>query len=321
MTGILDSKSRVMDTILTTTGKDQAARGELDVKFASISDRQINYTTGSLGIFDDVTNRIYFESYSDDNDTVVYEIDALGALQPFVSDDYMIYGGLPFDVTASQGTIDVGGKFGKTLNTPGSIDLVSDQIIDGSTNNFKRLMLVGSRQVEKYDKNIPFEIDLNKINFEISNSSPIDVKNDQAVLNVDQTESVFLDKKFGNFINYKFLPPVIKDYEGSDLSKSLGEYSNINQASFESYDDVKQYLSGKKFKEINFTTTSINNNILGQFFSVNVVNNQLEKLAIIDVGEFSVKNKNNPHLFFAGKIYRDSVGSLTFVNIFTIVLE
>ena len=49
-----------MDTILTTTGKDQAARGELDVKFASISDRQINYTTGSLGIFDDVTNRIYF---------------------------------------------------------------------------------------------------------------------------------------------------------------------------------------------------------------------------------------------------------------------
>ena len=60
---------------------------------------------------------------------------------------------------------------------------------------------------------------------------------------------------------------------------------------------------------------------LCQLFSVNAIKNQLEKLSIIDAGEFPVQNKNNPHLFFAGKIYRDSVGSLTFVNIFTIVLE
>lgn len=321
MTGILDSKSRIMDTILTVSGRNQAARGELDVKFATISDRQINYTTGSLKVFDDVTSRIYFESFSDDNDTVVYELDAKGQLQPFVSDDYMIYGGLPYDVTASQETIDIGGKFGKTVNTPGSINLVSDKIIQGSTNNFKRLMIIGSRQIEKYDKNIPFEIDLNQIDFEITNSSPVDIESSQAILNVDQTESVFLDKKLGNFINYKFLPPVTKTFEDSSISTPLGNYSNINQASLETFDDVKEYLQGKEYREINFRKTSNSNNILCQLFSVNAIKNQLEKLSIIDVGEFPVQNKNNPHLFFAGKIYRDSVGSLTFVNIFTIVLE
>ena len=66
MAGILDSKSRIMDTLLTTTGRDQAARGELDVKFASITDRQIFYSTGS-----DVPHEMISSSYVTD---VTYNI-------------------------------------------------------------------------------------------------------------------------------------------------------------------------------------------------------------------------------------------------------
>ena len=112
MAGILDSKTRVMDTLITATGRNQASRGELDVRFASITDRQINYTTGSEGVLEDLSLKIYFEAASDDNDTIVFENDSDGNLQPFVSDDYTIYGGLAFDVTASQSTKSVGGSHG-----------------------------------------------------------------------------------------------------------------------------------------------------------------------------------------------------------------
>ncbi len=47
----------------------------------------------------------------------------------------------------------------------------------------------------------------------------------------------------------------------------------------------------------------------------------LEKLALIDMGEFSVEGSVNPHVLFAGKLYRDSRGSLTFANLFTLVFE
>ena len=321
MAGILDNKSRVMDTLITVTGRDQAARGELDVKFASITDRQVNYTTGSLGVLDDLSTRVYFEAASDDNDTIVYELDAKGAMQPFTSDDYTIYGGLALDLTMSQNVTGVGGAYGGTLNNPGSIELVTDSIIEGSTNNFKRQMIIGSRVLYKFDKEEPFRLDLNSMTFEIGNTSPIDVTADNATLNIDQTESVFLDHKFGNLLNYRFLPPNTKPYTGALTGSLMAEYSNINQNPLDTYEELEEYLDGKLYEEINFVQTSLSNNILGQLFSVDESSNTLQKLAIIDVGEFQIDGSYNPHLFFAGKLYRDTVGSLTFVNIFTIVLE
>lgn len=321
MAGILDSKSRVLDTLITVTGRGQAARGELDVRFASITDRQISYTTGSNGVVDDLSNRIYFEAASDDNDIIVYEIDAQGSMQPFVSDDYVIYGGAPFDLTMSQDVTSVGGAYGGTLNTPGSIELVTDSIVDSSTNNLKRQMMIGSRVLSKFDKNVQFKIDNSSIEFNISNSSPIDTSQGGTILNVDQTESVFLDHKFGNLLNYRFLPPITKPYTGAVTGSVMANYNNLNQEILSTHEELQSYLEGKEIREINFSETSTSNNILCQLFSIDLSENRLQKLAIIDVGEFQVDGNNNPHLLFAGKLYRDSTGSLTFVNIFTLVFE
>ena len=310
-----------MDTLITVTGRDQAARGELDVRFASITDRQINYTTGSNGVLDDLSSRIYFEAASDDNDTIVYELDAKGDMQPFVSDDYMIYGGLALDLTMSQAVTGVGGAYGGSLNNPGSIELVTDHIIDGSTKNFQRQMIIGSRNLSKFSADEPFSIDFSSLSFEVTNTSPIDVSSDNATLNIDQTESVFLDKKLGNILAYRFMPPVTKPYTGATTGSVLAQYSNINSDPLDTYEELEAYLEGKAYKEIEFTQTSLSNNILCQLFSVDITTNSLKKLAIIDVGEFHVDGTFNPHLLFAGKLYRDTAGSLTFVNIFTLVLE
>lgn len=321
MAGILDSKSRVMDTLITVTGRDQAARGELDVRFASITDRQINYSTGSNGVLDDLSARIYFEAASDDNDTIVYELDAKGAMQPFTSDDYTIYGGLAFDLTMSQDVSNIGGQYGGTLNNPGSIELVTDSIIKGSTNNFKRQMIIGSRNLAKFDIEEPFSINKSEIEFSITPTSPININSDQAVINVDQSEAVFLDKKLGNTLAYKFLPPITKPFTGALTGSTMASYSDLNSNPLDTYEELQSYLEGKVYEEIKFDQTSMNNNVLCQLFSVDPATNSLQKLSVIDVGEFQVAGDYNPHLLFAGKLYRDSSGALTFVNIFTLVFE
>ena len=101
----------------------------------------------------------------------------------------------------------------------------------------------------------------------------------------------------------------------------MANYSKINQDPIDTYEKLETYLDGKPYKEINFTKTSLSNNILGQIYSVDITENSIDKLAIIDAGEFEVDTGPNPHLLFAGKLYRDSTGALTFVNIFTIVME
>jgi len=321
LAGILDSKSRVLDTLITVTGRNQAARGELNVKFASITDRQICYTTGSGGVLDDLTARIYFEASSDDNDTIVYESDADGYLQPFTSDDYTIYGGLAFDVTSSQNSTAVGGSHGAVTFSPGSIDIVSNTIIAGSLESFKKQMIIGSRNLNKYSKDEPFSISTNIVEFDISPTTPLDLSTDAVTKNVDQIDSVFQDHKLGNLLNYRFLPPKTKPYTGALTGSLLANYSKINQDPLDTYEELESYLEGKVYKEIDFTKTTLSNNVLMQIFDQNISENSLEKLSIIDVGEFQVDGTFNPHLFFAGKLYRDGSGALTFVNIFTIIME
>ena len=57
----------------------------------------------------------------------------------------------------------------------------------------------------------------------------------------------------------------------------------------------------------------------GQVFEIS--NQKLSKLVIIDGGAYEVDDAVNPHVFYAGKLYRDTKGYLTFVNIFTLVFE
>jgi hypothetical protein len=306
-----------MDTLITVTGRDQAARGELDVKFASITDRQIVYSTGSNGVLDDLSNRIYVESYSTDNDTIIYEIDGNGYLQPFVSDNYTIYGGQAFDLTQSQTTESVGGSHGAVTFKPGSINIVSDEIISTSTKNFKRQMIIGSRDLSKYSKNSEFTLSRNDIDFTVSDSSP---PRDVNTKNVDQIESVFQDSKFGNMLNYKYMAPRTKPMTNAPTGSLLANYAKINSNPIDTIEELASLLQDKPVEHITFNT-SVSNNLLGQIFQVNFCDNTLEKLAIVDVGEYQVDNSVNPHVLYAGKFYRDGVGSLVFVCLFTIVMS
>ena len=63
------------------------------------------------------------------------------------------------------------------------------------------------------------------------------------------------------------------------------------------------------------------NNLIGQFFEIG--QSSFKKLDVIDFGEFVTEDEDFPekHVFFVGKVYPDSKGSYTFVNMFTLVFE
>lgn len=304
MAGILDSKSRVMDTLITSEGRRQVASGELKIEFASFTDRQIFYVSGSNDVLEDPTGRIYFEAYSDDNDKIIMETDAQGQLEPFSTDSYRSYNGSFYASGSTQQT--------------GKIDLISQEVIASSTKNFQRQMIIGTRELWKVDKGASFKIVPDSATFYINNSTPIPSGSVQEI-SVDDIEGVFQDYRFANFLNYKFLPPQTRPLPGSLESVDLGSYTQINQEALNTWEEVQSLTEGLQSVEINFDETSGENNLVGQMFEQS--NNKLEKLAVVDVGAFPIEGKVYPHVLFAGKLYRDGKGSLTFVNLFILVFE
>lgn len=304
MAGILDSKSRVMDTLITSEGRRQVASGELKIEFASFTDRQIFYVSGSNSVLEDPTNRIYFEAYSDNNDKIIMETDNDGQLEPFSTDSYRSYGGKFYASGSNQ-------QLGK-------IDLMSQEVIASSTKNFQRQMILGTRELWKVDKGATFTTVPDSATFYITDSSPIPSGSVQEI-SVDDIEGVFQDYRFGNFLNYRFLPPQTEPLPGTLTPEVLGSYTQINQESLDTWSEVQDLTNDLQSVEINFDETSGENNLVGQIFEQ--AEDKLEKLAVIDVGSFPLEGKVYPHVLFAGKLYRDGKGSLTFVNLFILVFE
>lgn len=83
MSGILDSKSRVIDAIITSEGRRQIAEGTFNVSYVTFTDSSVVYQPDSLEGHIDPTNRIYFESCNLPQDQITFEANDDGKLQPF----------------------------------------------------------------------------------------------------------------------------------------------------------------------------------------------------------------------------------------------
>lgn len=307
MAGILDTKTRVMDTLVTSEGRRQIASGELQIKYASFTDRQVFYSSGSAGFLEDQGGRIYFEAYSDNNDKIIIETDAEGNLEPFKSDEYSSYGG-NFYTSGSKDTPETG-----------VIDMISTEVANNAVLSFQRQMIIGTRDLNLLDKSTGFTITPDRANFFISSVSPFNKKTEIYRAKVDDIESVFQDFRLANLDNFKFLPPTTRAIGAQHEKKELATYTQITQDPLDTWDEMEEYLDGKQSQVFSFSETSRTSNLIGQIFEQS--GDKLEKLALIDMGEFSVDDGINPHVLFAGKLYRDSRGSLTFANLFTLVFE
>lgn len=313
MAGILNPKTRFLDSFLTQVGRDQLAHGELRFSFATFSDQSTFYEAAidNPDVISDASNRIFFEPMNRPQDQVIPEFD---------DDGYISFPAGDFDITGGR-LLQVSGTTGKSLSGDSLIKSSSLAISDCAT-SFSDLDPLRSEEV--LTKTTGFEMSVDAHTFNCTNEYPIKGGGTSSK-QLSNAESLWQDKKLTHVPNYQYLPPV-----QNGTSRVLRSYPKLQQPAPMNFKDLQLELgsirsmtntAGGAPLEATFTKTSRDNNVLCQIFEV--TSGSMNKLRMIDFGEFEDSDPTSPgkHVFFAGKLFKDDLGQETFINLFTVVFD
>jgi len=335
MSGILDSKSRVIDTVITTEGRRQLARGGVDIKYVSFTDGATFYKADLASGSQDATQRIYLEACQLPQDDIVFRADEDGNLQTFRnSDNVQLAGGRILDYSFAALTASVLTGSTQTVK-PLQGDAFADKaqtVLKSSPDNFKKLYLIATK--DKIFEDDGFAVGPNKVSFTITNDRPIS-NTRQHSTHISALDSIFSDPRFSNQQNFKYLPPVNK-FSDKSLNRGdhrvmrkyfLGWYqpwgrTHVFGLNYQQTMSELQYYKHLGYEQvINFDPTSRENRLVGQFFERSY--DSLRKLDVIDYGSHPTGNPNAPvaQIFFVGKVEVDEKGTDTFLHLFTMVFE
>lgn len=323
MPGYLNPKERILDIQLTNEGKRQLSLGNLKVRYASFSDSGTYYSPFDQydsGSFSELnTKKLLLEAKGRPQDTIIYQVDDSGKLKIPITLG-LSGSNLSFNVIDGQINFSSGGFLPQV-----SASLMSEygkSILSTSFNNYKQLSILKSPNFA--DDNSEFKLSTNDIEFNITRNSPIKIDTEVFESNINDAESMFVDKRLSNLPNFKFLPPINKRI--SQQTSSLGVYPNYG-----SQETISEKLLTNEFnklkergssQKISLSNSSLNNRIIGQFFEIN--NKNISKLDIIDFG-VQPYNENgiqkSRQIYFAGKLFLDDNNTHTFINIFTLVFS
>lgn len=346
--GILDSKSRIMDVVITEQGRRQIASGKMRAEFISFTDGSTFYEFDVNEGQTDAADRIYFEVMERPEDMITFETDDSGKLfGPTFSPNVAVQDGQILQIYTGSNLTNR-----SQVATGSNFASLSATLLSSSLTNFKNNYLINTRRAD--DISNQFQLDTNSIEFKITNFRPFMGGPDNEKINLDAIEPFFLDKRLSHLDNFKFLPPVTKNGDAfgsySDISeRKVTTFDELiqevgwekdneviydrprNPYTFLGYNDVDDPLlqneTGLKFlskerQKIKFQNSSAENNVIIQFFET--AEDNLRKLDMIDFGEFSYSEDSlrpNKRVFFVGKVYEDNYGAHTFVNLFTVVMD
>ena len=298
-----------MDFTITQEGKRQAGTGEMRINYATFTDLHTFYdTSGSAEIptlAADASDRIFFETHNRYQDVIVPELEAGFSMRPFRTQNFNVFG----DGSLASGSFSTGLITNPLIVTGSLINSASNGMLDGLTNNFQDQRVLGTVDLFSLYQNIEFDTGL--ISFIAGSSEYLRSAN----ANLDDVPSIFSDKRFSQFPNFKFLPPVNGPLPGiPDSEEELAKYVDLSER-YEQDQNALTELEDKTPKTILFDETSRNNNLAIQLFEQNQTG--IEKLALVDMGSF-VENEQVYRVVMAGKILLDSSGAESFVNVFTL---
>jgi hypothetical protein len=340
MSGFLDSKERIMDTILTTEGKGQISVGKFRASYYSFSDAGAFYKLDtSLSGAVDAANRVYLEASSLPQDMITLQSDDAGKLFKFPGSTTKILNGqLLVQVTGSEQSGLTGIQYLPAMNDE-FISQVTG-VLGSSIDSFNKLYLLASPDI--FDENVVgFNLNINSASFQLTDNAPIQTGKAQNA-NLDNVNSLFQDQRLSNIPNFQFMPPVNKPRPGEVSGSLLGNFVNINSQPILTYSDVKESVQesvNNGFSvDLNFIDTSKPNNLICQFFELS--NGQVVKLDVIDFGLFNtngndvtvqdrLRAESDPrirpdatkHVFFCGKVFTDSNNVNKFIRLFTLVFQ
>lgn len=323
--GILDSKTRVLDTVVTLEGRRQLVNGGLRIKYVSFTDGATFYKADAISGSADASARLYLEASNLPQDQVTFLSDDSGRLLPFNS---------PFDFTVKDSQL-IGFSYPTLTSTVLSAALSPATILSGaalftsgsmllssSIRNFQQLYTISTH--DKVFEDNDFELGPSAATFVVSNDSPIPNADKQA-MNVNQLESIFNDTRFSHMLNFKYLPPINKRSPSDNGTTKLGNYPPWGCSEKLDYatlvGELRYFEDLGLAKIVTFNPTSSTNRLLAQFFELG--NNTLTKLDVVDFGTHMTGDNDHPnaHILFVGKVIIDEAGTQTFIHIFTLVFD
>ncbi len=327
MSGILDSKSRVLDAIVTFEGRSQLAKGGLDVRYVSFSDAGTFYKADIASGSQDASDRLYLEACNLPQDQVTFQADTSGHLMPFANGSAIqVVGGqfISYSLTAVTGNVMSGSTQSARVMKGDEFAYTAKQLLKSSTQNFSRLYMLSTRDHMFEDEG--FGLSNQNVTFTIGNNSPI-ADPTLFAANVNQVESLFSDVRMSAVPNFKFLPPLNKVVDAgldktdfrATTKHQLGHYKpwgrpHVFGLTKEQLDlELLHHEMMKCSRTISFDPTSINNHLVAQVLEVNY--NIMNKMDVID---YPVPGTSSRY-FFVGKVMTDENGTDTFIHIFTLV--
>ena len=309
MAGILNNKTRMMDTIITREGRRQIVAGDLKIKFVTFTDRHTFYRQDDDDVADDADNRIQLEAFHRPQDQIIFETDDEGRFLPFEGSDIKIRRGKLYRASGRSHQQITGS------NVPEAIY----ELYEASANNFKEQQIIGTKDI--YSETHDFVVYPGTVKFDITDTAPFK-ENEISDIEIEKVESLHQDKRLQHLPFYQYLPPVNKPKPGYLEGEPLGHYARLNQDAVMTYNELIDELAGSDYVDLQYLDTSRENNLVMQLLETKP--NSVEKLALIDFGEFPSDNDPESagrHVYFAGKIFEDGTGMQTFVNMFTIIFE
>jgi hypothetical protein len=333
--GILDNKTRVLDTIITTEGRRQLSQGGIDIAFVSFTDVSTFYKGDVLSGSQDATQRIFLESCQQPQDQITFQADDAGNVMPFGNSD-----GIPqspgkilsYTYTGTSGTLIANSRQNVSASRGRGFTAHVDTLLAASADNFSKLQVIATQDPIFEDDT--FAVGPSQVTFTINADRPVGNTNQYAT-HVSALDSIFSDPRFSNLPNFKYLPPVNKVTDAAlDLTDHratsqlhLGMYwpwggsptvgLSYGQVAYE----LKYYEQLGYMRTFSFDPTSIQNMLVGQFFEKDF--DTLRKLDVVDFGRHRTGNPNQPtaHIFFVGKVQVDEKGTDTFIHLFTLAFE
>lgn len=301
MAGILNNKERVIDFILSNLGKEKLSNNNLEIHYATFTDMHTFYD--GIEFLEDASNRLMLENYSRVQDNISPEALQNGDILNFESGDFRLIN----DRILS-----------KNLNQSSGSNLLVNQFLSGSVNNFKENYIL----TEKNDifDNVNFNLSNDTVFFKINNLIENENNLNRYKINKNSKDliSPINDLRFSNLPNFLLRKPENLSNESDDYFKE----SFIPQTENRDYQNERIKTIIKQMEE-NFSmkfSLDVNNeknsSYLIQFFIQN--NEKLQKLIIHDLG-YNQETKES--YYQIGKLIVLEDGLESFVDSFILVLK
>ena len=296
MSGVLDSKKRVLDVILTEIGRDQMNRGEFEVSFVTFSDKGSQYVDDGSGVASSILDNVYFEAYSSPSDEIIPEIDNEG--------DFLLTKKVSPTLTVNNGIL-----YEQTSSGYKQVDAFSNI---SSFTNITTGRWSGLQILRTESELADFEVDRESFALEFT-SRKVPSK-------VDNLKPLLVDPRFVGNINTMYLPPVSEQNGVLGPMRAYNRFGPENTIKNVLEQDIKPKSWATKRIQLGTASTFESYNLIGQAFMKRDQN--VRKYLVVDGGEYT-DDLGVPvmQIYHLGFIYKDEFGTSKFSRGFSLVFH